>query len=296
MAERFGGKYSPGGAQGGAGGGRPQPPYAGKTRTRVGGRTNILFFAPIPLVFRAFQEDPTGLALNLVAFGILMLAAWLTREGLIAEEAYNARRVAKRPAIPRKIFASVLTGAGLFIAGFAGSESLLNPVIFAVLGTALHSFAFGIDPLKDKGVEGVDSFQSDRVAKAVDEAENHLKAMSEAIARTNDRRLVARVEAFQRTARAMFRTVEEDPRDLTGARKYLGVYLLGARDATIKFADLYSRTRDDKARADYESLLDDLEKTFAARTEKMLLDDRSDLDVEIEVLRERLEREGVRAR
>jgi 5-bromo-4-chloroindolyl phosphate hydrolysis protein len=94
----------------------------------------------------------------------------------------------------------------------------------------------------------------------------------------------------------MFRTVEEDPRDLTGARKYLGVYLLGAKDATVKFADLYSRTRDEKARADYEALLDDLEKSFAARTQKMLLDDRSDLDVEIEVLRERLEREGVHAR
>lgn len=296
MAQRYGGKYSPDG-QGPApdGGPPPRSPYAGKTRTRVGGRTNILFFAPIPLVIRAFQEDPTGLALNLVAFGILMLAAWLTREGLIAEEAYDARRVAKRPAIPRKIFASVLTGAGLFVAGFAGSDSLLNPIIFALLGTVLHSLAFGLDPLKDKGIEGVDSFQSDRVARAVDEAEKHLVSMSEAIARTNDRKLIARVEGFQGTARAMFRTVEDDPRDLTGARRYLGVYLLGARDATVKFADLYTRTQDEKARTDYEALLDDLEKSFAARTRKMLLDDRSDLDVEIEVLRERLEREGVHA-
>lgn len=298
MAQRYGGKFSPGEAgrvpKTGAGRSGPgQPPYSGKRRTKAGGRINILFFAPIPLALRAFQQEPTGLAINLVAFGILMLAAWLTREGLIAEEAYDARRVAKRPAIPRKIFASVLTGAGLFVAGLTANDSLLSPVIFAILGTILHSLAFGIDPLKDKGIEGIDSFQSDRVARAVDEAEKHLKAMSEAIARTNDRALVTRVEGFQRTARAMFRTVEEDPRDLTGARKYLGVYLLGAKDATVKFADLYGRTRDPKARADYEALLDDLEKTFAARTEKMLLDDRSDLDVEIEVLRERLEREGV---
>jgi hypothetical protein len=296
MAQRYGGKFSPDGAGPKAGSGRGgagQPPYAGKKRTRAGGRVNFLFFAPIPLAFRAFQSDPTGLATNLAAFGLLMLAAWLTREGLVAEEAYEARRVAKRPAIPRKIFASILTGAGLFVAGLAGSDSLLNPILFAILGTVLHSLAFGIDPLKDKGIEGVDSFQSDRVAKAVDEAEKHLKAMSDAIAKTNDRTLIARVEAFQRTARAMFRTVEDDPRDLTGARKYLGVYLLGTKDATVKFADLYARTRDEKARADYEALLDDLERTFSARTQKMLLDDRSDLDIEIEVLRERLEREGV---
>ena len=30
-------------------------------------------------------------------------------------------------------------------------------------------------------------------------------------------------------ARAMFRTVEDDPRDLNPARKFLGVYLMAAR-------------------------------------------------------------------
>jgi hypothetical protein len=38
-------------------------------------------------------------------------------------------------------------------------------------------------------------------------------------------------------------------------------------------------------------LLDDLETTFAARTTSLLSDNRSDLDIEIGVLRERLARE-----
>jgi len=41
-------------------------------------------------------------------------------------------------------------------------------------------------------------------------------------------------------------------------------------------------------------LLDDLSGNFAARTEKLLHDDRSDLDIEIGVLRDRLQREGIR--
>ena len=53
-------------------------------------------------------------------------------------------------------------------------------------------------------------------------------------------------------------------------------------------------SRDAQALADYLSLLDDLEQNFQARTRKMLLDDRSDLTVEIDVLRERLQREGIR--
>ena len=44
---------------------------------------------------------------------------------------------------------------------------------------------------------------------------------------------------------------------------------------------------DDQADAVVEAIVD------AARTEKMLLDDRGDMDIEIKVLRDRLQREGV---
>lgn len=296
MAERYGDRHGPSDVPR-VDAGRPEPRsrWAGKRRTRAGGRVNALFVAPFPLVIRAFFSDPVGLALNLAAFGVLMLAAWLTREGVLAHEAYDARRVARRPAVPRKLLAAALTGAGLALAG-ASSGSLVAPLIFAVLGAGLHVLAFGPDPMTDKAAEGVDEFQAGRVARAVDEAEAHLAGMKDAILRTEDRKLEARVERFQSTAREMFRTVENDPRDLTSARRWLGVYLLGARDATEKFADLYARHRDARARADYLALLDDLEQGFADRTSKMLLDDRSDLDVEIEVLRERLDREGLHAR
>ncbi|MBN2629156.1 MAG: 5-bromo-4-chloroindolyl phosphate hydrolysis family protein, partial [Rhodobacteraceae bacterium] len=144
----------------------------------------------------------------------------------------------------------------------------------------------------DKGAEGIDTFQTDRVARAVDEAEKHLSAMRDAILRAQDRQLEGRVDRFIAAARALFRTVEEDPRDLTAARKYLSVYLMGARDSTVKFADLYARSRDPQARADYLALLDDLETTFADRSRRLLSDNRSDLDVEISVLRDRLKAEA----
>lgn len=290
MAQRFGGQYSPDG-------GSDQPsaqknPFEGKVRSRVGGRVNFLFLAPLPLAISAFFGDPLQLALRLVAFGLLILAAWLTREGILAQEAYEARKIARRPAMPRKIAASLLTGLGLALVGMSGG-SVINALIFGILGAGLHSFSFGLDPLKNKGMDGIDEFQTDRVARAVGEAEHYLTGMSEAIARTQDRELERRVESFQATARAMFRTIEDDPHDLTAARKYLSVYLMGARDATVKFADIYSRNRDAATRADYVQLLDDLETNFTGKTQKLLTDDRSDLTIEIEVLRERLARDGV---
>lgn len=290
MAQRFGGKYSPDGST-------PEPTergtFQGARRTRAGGRVNLLFLAPLPLAVRAFVSSPIEMAQYLIALGALILAAWLTREGIIAQEAYDARKVARRPKFPRKIAASILTGLGLALAG-AVSHSGVEAVVFAALGAGLHFFAFGADPLTDKGMEGVDQFQTDRVARAVDEAEKYLAAMSDAVLRAGDRAVVTRLERFQASVRELLRTVENDPRDLTGARKYLSVYLMGARDATVKFADIYSNSRSAQAKSDYMMLLTDLEENFIAKTRKMMLDDHSDLNIEIEVLRDRLAREGVR--
>ncbi|THD81555.1 hypothetical protein E7811_16770 [Aliigemmobacter aestuarii] len=297
MAERFGGKYSPDGgprrnhppAPPGSGDQPPRNPYDERRRTRAGSRSNLLFFVPLIFLIGAFRGDPATLVLSLLAGGLLLLAAWLTREGILAHEAYDARRVARRPAFPRKIFGSVLTGLGLAAGTIGGGEGPLYAALFGVIGAGLHLLSFGPDPLQNKGMEGVDQFQTDRVARAVDEAEKHLAAMKDAILRAGDRSLEARVERFAQTARGLFRTVEGDPGDLTAARKYLSVYLMGARDATAKFADLYARNRNAKARADYEALLTDLETTFASRTTALLENNHADLDVEIQVLRERLQ-------
>lgn len=290
MAQRFGGAHSPNSSAQS----KTSSPLKGKKPRRAGGRVNALFLAALPLAIRAFFLDAGAMALAFAAFGTLVLAAWLTREGLAAQDAYDERKVARRPALPRKMFGSVLTAIAFYLATVADAPNLFSPLIFAVLGGALHSFAFGFDPMTNKGMEGIDEFQQDRVARVVDEGEKHLAAMRDAILRTEDRTLVARVETFQAIARDMFRTVEEDPRDLTKARKYLGVYLSGATDATAKFADIYARNQDTQARADYEALLDDLETNFADRTKSMLVDDKTDLDIEIEVLRDRLDREATR--
>jgi hypothetical protein len=292
MAQRFGGKFSPNGAGPGTNPPEAPHPFDGRAPAKAGVKSNLLFVASLLFLPAAFTGAPRALVAGLVACALMLLAAWLTREGLRAQSAYEARTVARRPAIPRKIFGSVLTGLSLLAGGFMTHSDLIYPLLFAILGAVLHFAAFGADPLKDKGAEGIDMFQTDRVARAVDEAEKHLSAMHDAILRAKDRQMEGRVERFAAAARALFRRVEQDPGDLTAARKYLSIYLIGARDATIKFADLYAQNRDAGARADYLALLDDLETTFAERSRALLENNRTDLDVEIDVLRERLKREA----
>lgn len=291
MAKRYGGKYSPDGSDDSMSMRALRKDE--RVRDAAGARSNVMFVPPVVLAVMTFGADAVNMATGLIGAGVLALGAWLLREGLRAEAAYNLRKVAKRPAIPRKIFAAVLTGAGVATAALFHGNTGIESGLYGIIAGALHIAAFGIDPLRDKRVEGIDQFQQDRVARVVDEAEGYIKDMREQIDTLGDHTLSREVKEFTASAEQMIRTVEEDPRDLTGARKFLSVYLMGARDATTKFVQVWQRSESWEARMDYKALLDDLEKNFAARTKKMLIEDRTDMDIEINVLRDRLEREGL---
>ncbi|CTQ50154.1 5-bromo-4-chloroindolyl phosphate hydrolysis family protein [Jannaschia donghaensis] len=289
MAQRYGGKHSPQGKSGMPGTiAAPAPhlrsPLRGQARTTI-----LMALAILPVITAFFADGALGLAGSIAAGAAIFCGALLTREGLKAEAAWAERRIARRPALPRKIFGAVVLGIGVMFAAGIGPAG----AVYGLVAAALHIVSFGIDPMSDKGMEGVDAFQTERVARSIEEAERHVTAMNDAVLRAKDREATARVERLSGKARAMFRTVEDDPRDLTSARKFLGVYLMGARDATVKFADIYAVSRDPAAKADYFKLLDDLERGFDAKRETLLLSDRTDLDVEIEVLRDRLKADGL---
>lgn len=299
MAKRYGGRYSPDPAA------RPaQPEDLRPPRPREAprvprtGRTVAITVAATPLLIGAFAGDAIHMGRNFAGFAIIAFAMFMTREGLAAEYVYDQRRVSRRPAIPRKLFGMVLTGLGLAVSAYEVGMGLAAPLVLCVIGMALHRLGFGGDPMRDKGMEGFDGIQQDRVIRITEEGEAYLKAMTEASLRLRDRQLEARIAGFAATARELFRNVQDNPASLAPARRYLGVYLLGARDATVKFADQYASQTDPEARAamrkDYEALLADLEENFTARSQAVLEGGREDLDIEVQVLRERLAREGVR--
>ena len=295
MTDRQGAPTSSGKATGmGKAMGRRRGPRTPGARVAPGGaRVNVLYLPPVLLAVTSLFSSPLDLALGLGGAALWWGAAQLTREGLTAEQAFVARKTARRPALPRKMLGSAMIAFGTAFGALAHGQQPAGAVIYGLVAGALHAVAFGLDPLRDRLGEGMDAHQHDRVAKVVERAEEHLAGVRHAIAALHDRALNPRVARFEESARAMIAEVEDDPRDLPQARRYLGVYLQGAEDASAKFAAHYARHSDADARRDYEALLDDLEQNFTARTQKMLQDDATDMSIEIEVLRERLQRDGV---
>ena len=89
MAKRFGGKYSPDGADSDLP--LPRGQFDGARVDPAGARSNLLFLPGVLLVFLSLNDGAIGLSLALVAAAVLTLAAWLLREGLRAQAAYDAR-------------------------------------------------------------------------------------------------------------------------------------------------------------------------------------------------------------
>ena len=113
MAERFGGRFSPGDLlRNNLPGGPALPPTP---RHPHEGRPKWVTLAATPFLLGAFFQGATGLVTDLAAFGLIASGMWMTREGLVAQATYDARRVARRPAIPRKLFGGILGGVGLGI-------------------------------------------------------------------------------------------------------------------------------------------------------------------------------------
>jgi len=317
-AQRYGGPHSPGARTPATGQDRNRPdgtgPQAGgphaagpwrapRAGTRFSGRRAaavdvrglVLFVLPLPLLFAAFGDIArgavAGAAADLAALALLTGGAWLLREGQKAEAAFAARSVARRPAIPRKIIAAAAAGLGVGIAAFAGwGLGALGALGMAALTSLSHLVAFGIDPLAHKGIDVAEG-EAGRVAEALDKAEARLAEITRLGRGMRDREIESRLDTLMSAVRGLLKQVEDDPRDLPRARRYLSVYLTGAHEATRKYAETHEMLGDPGLRREYLALLGDLEASFDRGRRMLLESERTDLEVEIEVLRDRLAQE-----
>jgi len=98
--------------------------------------------------------------------------AWTTREGLRAEAAYAARKVARRSGLSAKDRRGGADRGGF---GHGQRDRRLWPGLrhaHRACRAGLHLLSFGLDPMADKGWRGR-HLQTNRVAKAVEEGEKH---------------------------------------------------------------------------------------------------------------------------
>lgn len=296
-ARRFGGTYSKDGPTEPASTPVQAPDWRNRAIRSPSLRVLLLSLAPSALLLgmplAMLRGDAIGLIWLGVAYACLLGGALLTRVGQQAAAAYAAHAVARPPAWPRKLIGGAMIGLGVALCSLRATGSVMPAGLFGLVALGLHLLAFGIDPLRAKGVDGLDASALDAAITRVETGRALIAEMKVAAASFGDRALEERVADLARTATAVLAQIEQDPRDLGRSRRFLAVYLVGARDATVQFAQTFDSSGAPEIREKYVTLLDDLETHFTRHRDSLTSSDVTMLDVEIEVLRDRLRAEGV---
>jgi hypothetical protein len=246
-------------------------------------RGMLLYILPLPLIpalcVSLVRGDFTQVVGQLGALGGCWTAAAIARRGLRAEAVYHHRRIARMP-VPRKSAAALLLGASVFVGAWlaVGHEWPLAALLGAGSTTGFV-LAYGPD--------------RDEVLRTLEEAESRIQRIEADSRRIPAGELSQRLERIAASARSVVDLLEEDPRDLRRARRFLNTYLSGAQQVTERYVHARPRRATPEIDDRFRSVLGTIEGVFDEQRRHLLEDEVLDLDVQIEVLSRQLEREAV---
>ncbi len=253
----------------------------------------MLFVLPLPLIAVLLASVVGGEILRmLISAGCLagfVAAAVLMRKGLSEEIAFSQRRhVAKAPA-PLKMISSLLVGLATGVsAALLSSNGLLEATGFGLGAMAGALLFYGLDPRPSRAAQ-LDAAGAEVLALAEQKILD-IESANSAIANAE---LTAHLDRITEKARGVLDVLEARPEQLGNARRFLSNYLDGAERVARGFARTHQQTSDEALEENFRSVLATIETAFDQQKERLMEDDVMDLDVQIEVLKTQIEREGV---
>lgn len=266
-------------------------------KVRWPGRAYLLYLLAMPLVpalfIVPFSGDLLKLATYYGAFASFVAGARFMKAGLRDEAEFFRRKLAPVSSLPKKLFGALFTGLGTFVSSWLalGHSPVYATVVgaLAVVGTALF---YGLDPRRDRG--GVShGYTPEEILAALTEAEDKIRSIEQAARDIRNPELTNRLKRIVKRARKIIGVMEEDPADIRRARRFLNVYLDGARRVTEGYARTHLKTEARELESNFRNVLTTIEGVFEEQHQKLLEHDKLDLDVQIDVLSKQLKKEGV---
>lgn len=260
--------------------------------------TGVLFLIiginHLVLAIRALgQGDSVCFLVALLVFAAYVAAFVMLRSGMAHERIYNNSVHAKAPKLPLKNSAGIL----LSIATFFSAMLLGGYPFFASLALGVSVIAgwllyYGLDPSKDK-FEGFGSDKSaERVLRLILDANGDIDYIKNTAGAIHDEQV--RMSMLQMAAgfERLVKHVEREPDDYDRARRYLVSYLGDLRTMSETYFKLESAERTGEIRSTFLEALEESVRRLDKQYDKLLDDDVLGLDIQIAVLKKRLESEG----
>ncbi|MEM6670478.1 MAG: 5-bromo-4-chloroindolyl phosphate hydrolysis family protein [Pseudomonadota bacterium] len=154
-------------------------------------------------------------------------------------------------------------------------------------GAALSLTRPAATPKTEREIKGIPGLSADEIRSQLAEAEAELTAIDGLAPDFSDPELRFGLNEMTGAARNVLDMLADDPSDLRRSRKFLKVYLPSARAAVEKYAKL-GVVNDPELDTKFRDLVAEVAATCRRQAEILRLDDKTDLEVEMEVLAERL--------
>ena len=209
----------------------------------------------------------------------------------------NEGRALTQSPTPWKLLGAVAAGGAAVAISLGSGDDLGMTLLYGALVAGACVFTYGLDPRADRAaLEAAASkagIKSKDVIEALEEAHRKVRGIEDAAQGLHSRELKTRLDRICQQARTILAQLEQDPKNLTRARRFLVTYLDGTRDVVAKYA-AQQRDLDETVLAEnFRRVLTTIEQVFAEQEEVLKQDDKLDLEVQIEVLETQLKREGV---
>ncbi len=252
----------------------------------------------LPLILHLLRGAGTDALSLIVGIALFLVASSIIRSGLDIEADFAERRIARPPRVPRKLAGAVVAGLGAAVIGLGAAEcGVLATLLFACLTGFACFLTYGNDPKVDDSALEVAARRAgvapQEVRNTIDEASRKIREIDAAAAQLNSRELKGWMQRITDQARVVVGELEKDPKDLPRARRFLVTYLDGTRDVVTKYAAQQHDLADSPLADNFRRVLTTIEQVFKEQEEVLKQDDKTDLEVQIEVLETQLKREGV---
>ena len=259
----------------------------------------LLYLLPLPILLTLFFALLNGefrlIIVNGIAYALFLFAASIARRGFVIEREYKNSILAKAPKIKYKSIASVIiTVATFFTSYFATANGLFLSILLGLVAFVGFYLYYGLDPRVDKVGELNIGVSAEDVIEITSNARKRVENIKKLQNTISDTAINAKLDAIIKETQNIITAVEENPNDLSRARKFFKVYLHRTEMITKEYAsNVKSKNIDEKMRANYLHLLETVEETIYQQKERLNEDDITRLDVQIEALTKQLKNEGV---
>lgn len=251
----------------------------------------------IPLVPAAMPlldaADPVRMLTLAAPIAAAAVAVGLLIIGLAAETKWKASDTIARPRIPAKILGAIALGVTIALLVLVHTDGGYGVAVTkGVIGAVLAALAFGIDPLKDKGLATISDRERFAVSTRVEEVRARLERIVKDIDCLENKTATEAAQVVASSVMRLTRAVMLDPKRHRMARRHLGPIFDGTEKSAGRFATLWTISPEPSALAEFDTLARQLADEFNRAAVSYAHAGADELKVEAAVLRDMIKREA----